>query len=55
MNQAAATQADNRSVTADIGYAVDTGTKPVNETFEAGQIISPAHRRDRAAADAHPR
>ena len=39
MNQAAATQADNRSVTADIGYAVDTGTKPVNETFEAGQII----------------
>jgi hypothetical protein len=39
MNQAAATEADNRSVTADIGHAVDTGTKPVNETFEAGQII----------------
>jgi hypothetical protein len=39
MNQAAATYADNRSVTADIGYAVDTGTKPVNETFEAGQTI----------------
>jgi hypothetical protein len=26
-------------VTADIGYAIDTGVKPVNETFEAGQII----------------
>jgi hypothetical protein len=39
MNQAAATLTSNRSVTADIGYAVDTGTKPVNETFEAGQII----------------
>ena len=24
---------------AEIGYAVDTGIKPVNETFEAGQII----------------
>jgi hypothetical protein len=39
MNQAAAPHADNRSVTAAIGYAVDTGTKPVNETFEAGQTI----------------
>jgi hypothetical protein len=39
MNQSATTQTGNRSVTADIGYAVDTGTKPVNETFEAGQII----------------
>jgi hypothetical protein len=37
MDQAATTHADSRTVTADIGYAVDTGTKPINETF--GQII----------------
>ena len=30
---------DTIGVTADIGYAVETGEKPVNETFEAGQII----------------
>jgi hypothetical protein len=30
---------ETASVIADIGYAVDTGVKPVNETFEAGQII----------------
>jgi hypothetical protein len=30
---------DSIGVTAEIGYAVDTGEKPVNETFEAGQII----------------
>ena len=33
------TSIDATSVTAEIGYAVDTGIKPVNETFEAGQII----------------
>lgn len=26
-------------VTAEIGYAIDTGVKPVNETFETGQVI----------------
>ena len=39
MNHAAATDTDSGWVTAEIGYAIDTGTKPVNETFEAGQII----------------
>ena len=34
-----ATSIDATDVMADIGYAVDTGIKPVNETFEAGQII----------------
>jgi hypothetical protein len=27
------------SVSADIGFAIDTGEKPVNETFQAGQVI----------------
>jgi hypothetical protein len=39
MNQATVALTDNDSITAEIGYAVDDGVKPVNETFEAGQII----------------
>ena len=39
MNQAIAVSPDIGSITAEIGYAVDNGVKPVNETFEAGQII----------------
>jgi hypothetical protein len=31
--------APHPAINADIGYAVDTGVKHVNETFEAGQII----------------
>jgi len=34
-----ARQPESGFVTAEIGYAIDTGVKPVNETFEAGQII----------------
>jgi len=34
-----ARQPESAFVTADIGYAIDTGVKPVNETFAAGQII----------------
>jgi hypothetical protein len=34
-----AASTDSAAVIAEIGYAVDTGVKPVNETFEAGQII----------------
>ena len=33
------TTLDLPAIDADIGYAVDTGVKPVNETFEAGQVI----------------
>jgi hypothetical protein len=39
MNLGTAVSADIDSITAEIGYAVDDGVKPVNETFEAGQII----------------
>ena len=38
MNEASP-PANGGDVTAQIGYAVDTGEKPVNETFEAGQVI----------------
>jgi len=41
---------DSGGVTAEIGYAVDTGEKPVNETFEAGQII----RRRTGATEQRP-
>ena len=34
----------------EIGYAVDTGIKPVNETFDAGQVI----RRRTGATEQHP-
>jgi len=37
MNRAVSPQVD--SITAEIGYAIDDGVKPVNETFETGQII----------------
>jgi hypothetical protein len=50
MTQTSAAQADVGFVTADIGYAIDTGSKPVNETFEAGQII----RRRTGATEQRP-
>jgi hypothetical protein len=33
------TAPQNQAVTAPITYSLDTGEKPVNETFEAGQVI----------------
>lgn len=39
MTEGAAGSRDSGFVTAEIGYAVDTGIKPVNETFDAGQVI----------------
>jgi hypothetical protein len=39
MNQVGAARIDSEAVSAEITYAIDTGIKPVNETFEAGQII----------------
>ena len=53
MNEASP-PANGGDVTAQIGYAVDTGEKPVNETFEAGQVIRRRTGTDRAAADADP-
>jgi len=41
---------DSAFVTAEIGYAVDDGTKPVNETFDAGQVI----RRRTGATEQRP-
>jgi hypothetical protein len=39
MNQVGVARIDSEAVSAEITYAIDTGIKPVNETFEAGQII----------------
>jgi len=39
MHEGIATPADSLSVVAGITYAIDSGEKPVNETFETGQII----------------
>src|SRR4051812_29017443 len=39
MNTTAEHIADRTSVSADITYALHTGEKPVNETFEPGQVI----------------
>jgi hypothetical protein len=39
MNPSAGAGTESAAVTAEIGYAVDTGVRPVNETFETGQII----------------
>jgi hypothetical protein len=39
MTLQAAVSRDSGFVTAEIGYAIDTGIKPVNETFDAGQVI----------------
>jgi hypothetical protein len=50
MTQTAASQLEPGFVTADIGYSIDTGIKPVNETFEAGQII----RRRTGATEQRP-
>jgi hypothetical protein len=38
MNQPSARSGDSRTVTAQLTYAVDTGQKPVNETFGPGNI-----------------
>jgi hypothetical protein len=50
MNYATAVSAGSDSITAEIGYAIDDGVKPVNETFEAGQII----RRKTGATERRP-
>jgi len=50
MDRAAATQIDSSTVTAEVNYAVDTGEKPVNETFETGQVI----RRRTGATERRP-
>ena len=50
MTQTAANQPEPSFVTAEIGYTIDTGIKPVNETFEAGQII----RRRTGATEQRP-
>ncbi len=50
MNHGTATQTDSGSVTAAITYAIDTGIKPVNETFETGQVI----RRRTGATEQRP-
>ena len=50
MNQTIAVSPDIDSITAEIGYAIDNGVKPVNETFEAGQII----RRKTGATERRP-
>jgi hypothetical protein len=39
MNRSAVSETDTSAVTAEITFAVDTGEKPVNETFETGQVI----------------
>jgi hypothetical protein len=41
---------DSGALVAEIGYAVDTGEKPVNETFETGQVI----RRRTGATEQRP-
>jgi hypothetical protein len=41
---------DSAFVTAEIGYAIDNGIKPVNETFDAGQVI----RRRTGATEQRP-
>jgi len=50
MTAQAADSRDSGFVTAEIGYAVDTGVKPVNETFDAGQVI----RRRTGATEQRP-
>jgi len=49
MNLPAADWPEGASVSAEITFAVDTGEKPVNETFEAGQVI----RRRTGATEQH--
>jgi len=39
MNRVDTTHTDSEPITAEITYAIDTGIKPVNETFETGQVI----------------
>src|SRR5262249_59338014 len=48
MNQTAEPDLHSETVSATITYALHTGEKPVNETFEAGQII---RRRTRATEE----
>jgi hypothetical protein len=50
MTQAAADSRECGAVTAEIGYAIDTGIKPINETFDAGQVI----RRRTGATEQRP-
>jgi hypothetical protein len=50
MTEASAGSGDSGFVRAEIGYAVDTGVKPVNETFDAGQVI----RRRTGATEQRP-
>jgi len=50
MTQAAANSRNAGDVMGEIGYAVDTGIKPVNETFDAGQVI----RRRTGATEQRP-
>jgi hypothetical protein len=50
MNPTATVPEQSNSITAEITYAVDTGEKPVNETFEAGQVI----RRRTGATERRP-
>ena len=50
MTEATAGSCHSGFVTAEIGYAVDTGIKPVNETFDAGQVI----RRRTGATEQRP-
>jgi hypothetical protein len=50
MNPTATVAEQSKSITAEITYAVDTGEKPVNETFEAGQVI----RRRTGATERRP-
>ena len=50
MNPTATVPEQSKSITAEITYAVGTGEKPVNETFEAGQVI----RRRTGATERRP-
>ena len=50
MDRAAVTQTDSSTVTAQVTYAIDNGEKPVNETFETGQVI----RRRTGATERRP-
>jgi len=49
MNRSAIRELDTPAVSAEITFSIDTGEKPVNETFESGQII----RRRAGATERH--
>jgi hypothetical protein len=50
MHASGASHTDGGSVAAEITYAIDTGEKPINETFENGQVI----RRRTGATEKRP-